>query len=516
MIRVNNPIMAGFYPDPSICRAGECYYMVHSTFAYFPGVPVFRSKNLVDWEQIGNVLDRDSQLPLAGCRLSAGIFAPTIRHSNGTFYMITTNISSGGNFIVTAEKPEGPWSEPYFLGPDAAGIDPSLFFDTDGTCYYIGQREKSGAKYYGDCEVWIQKLNLKTMKLEGEAVSVLDGFQKNAIWPEGPHLYHIDDYYYIIHAESGTAFHHSVMAARSHNIFGPYEYCPSNPIITHRHLGKDFPVTAVGHADLVDDGNGNWYMVMLACRPQEGHTLLGRETFLAKVVWEDGWPVVNPGVGHLEDVLEIPGDGDTVWSFAECRTYTFDQDVIPPEFLSLRNHRDKVMSLTDRPGYLRLYMREDTLKDLAEPAYLAIRQQHKECEVEAHFETCFGTEGGCAGLVLMQNNENHVRAEYFRENGKNGIRVIRCVKGNDEELCLTEGIEKEIIGLKVIVHGLSADICCQCDEEWKTLISDVDIRSLSTESSGGFVGCTIGMYASGNGKNTGGYADFASFTYKEG
>ena len=508
--------MAGFYPDPSICRVENKYYMVHSTFAYFPGVPVFQSEDLVNWKQIGNVLDRDSQLPLAGCRQSEGIFAPTIRYSQGVFYMITTNVSAGGNFIVTAEKPEGPWSEPYFLGSDAAGIDPSLFFDTDGTCYYIGQREKSGAKYYGDCEVWIQNLNVETMKLEGEAVSVLDGFQKNAIWPEGPHLYHIDDYYYIIHAESGTAFHHSVMAARSRNIFGPYEYCPSNPIITHRHLGKDFPVTAVGHADLVDDGHGNWYMVMLACRPQEGHTLLGRETFLAKVVWEDGWPVVNPGVGHLEDTLEIPGDGDATWYFSGCRTYTFDGEVIPPEFLSLRNHRDKVMSLSDRPGYLRLYMREDTLKDLAEPAYLAVREQHKECEVEVQFETHFGAEGGCAGLVLMQNNENHVRAEYFREDGKSGIRVIRCAKGTDEELCLTEDIEKEIMDLKVTVHGLVTDVSYKCDGQWRALVSDVDIRALSTESSGGFVGCTIGMYASGNGKDTGGYADFASFTYKEG
>ena len=513
MIKANNPIMAGFYPDPSICRVGEKYYMVHSTFAYFPGVPIFRSENLVSWEQIGNVLERDSQIPLTGCRQSQGIFAPTIRYSQGKFYMITTNTFAGGNFIVTAEAPEGPWSEPYFLGPDAAGIDPSLFFDADGTCYYIGQREKSGAKYYGDCEIWIQRLNLQTMKLEGEAVSVLDGFQKNAVWPEGPHLYRIDDYYYIIHAESGTAFHHSVMAARSHNVFGPYEYCPSNPIITHRHLGRDYPVNSVGHADLVDDGSGNWYMVMLACRPQEGHTLLGRETFLAKVVWEDGWPVVNPGVGRLEDTFEIPGNGETTGYFDGCRTYAFGGQEIPPEFLTLRNHRDKAMSLSACPGYLRLYMREDTLKDLVEPSYLAVRQQHTDYEVETRFAVCFGTEGGCAGVAMMQNNDNHVRVEYFREGGQNAVRVVRCARGVDEELCLTGDIEKEIIGLKVSVHGLLADFWYRCDGRWQDLVSDVDIRTMSTESAGGFLGCTVGMYASGNGKNTGGYADFESFTY---
>ena len=513
-MRVNNPIMAGFYPDPSICRAEDKYYMVHSTFAYFPGVPVFQSDNLVGWEQIGSVLDRDSQLPLAECGQSAGIFAPTIRYHEGTFYMITTNVSGGGNFIVTAKSPEGPWSEPYFLGPDAAGIDPSLFFDTDGTCYYIGQRERTGgSKYYGDCEVWIQKLNLDTMQLEGESVAVLDGFQKNAIWPEGPHLYHKDDYYYIIHAESGTAFHHSVMAARSHDLFGPYEYCKSNPIITHRHLGKDFPITCVGHADLVDDGDGNWYMVMLACRPQEGHTLLGRETFLAKVVWEDDWPVINPGVGYLEDSFEIPGSGLAARGFDRSRTYTFDVDKIPLEFLSLRNHRENVMSLSDRPGYLRLYMREASIKDLSEPAYLAVRQQHKDFEAETKFEIHFGTEGGCAGIVLMQNNENHVRAEYFRENDKSGIRVIRCFKGNDEELYLTEGIETQIMNLKISVHGLHADLSYECGDERVPLVADVDISTLSTESCGGFLGCTVGMYASGNGQDTGGYADFALFTY---
>lgn len=513
-MRVNNPIMAGFYPDPSICRVDDKYYMVHSTFAYFPGVPVFQSDNLVGWKQIGSVLDRDSQLPLEGCGQSAGIFAPTIRYHDGTFYMITTNVSAGGNFIVTAKSPEGPWSEPHFLGPDAAGIDPSLFFDTDGTCYYIGQRERTGgSKYYGDCEVWIQKLNLDTMKLEGESVAVLDGFQKNAIWPEGPHLYHKDDYYYIIHAESGTAFHHSVMVARSHDLFGPYEYCKSNPIITHRHLGKDFPITAVGHADLVDDGNGSWYMVMLACRPQEGHTLLGRETFLARVVWEDGWPVVSPGVGHLEDAFEIPGVGWTARYFDRSRMYTFDIDEMPLEFLSLRNHRENVMSLSDRPGYLRLYMREASLKDLSEPAYLAVRQQHKDYEVETKFEVHFGSEGGCAGIALMQNNENHVRAEYFSEGDINGIRVIRCVQGTDEELCRTEGIGTTTIDMKLSVHGLYADLTYMCGEDRQPLISDIDIRALSTESSGGFLGCTVGMYASGNGKDTGGYADFASFTY---
>lgn len=176
MITCKNPILSGFYPDPSICRVGEWFYLVTSTFAYFPGIPVFRSRNLAQWEQIGNILTRESQLPLQGCEHNEGIYAPTLRWHKGTFYLITTNISGGGNFIVTAKNPQGPWSESHFL-ENARGIDPSLFFDEDGTCYYIGQRENSrGGRYNGDCEIWIQKLDLQTFRLEGEAHPVLYGF----------------------------------------------------------------------------------------------------------------------------------------------------------------------------------------------------------------------------------------------------------------------------------------------------------------------------------------------------
>lgn len=518
MSKVINPIMPGFYPDPSICRAKEDYYMVNSTFAYFPGVPVFHSKDLVNWEQIGSVLDRDSQVPLEGARISQGIFAPSIRFFRGRFYMITTNVSAGGNFIVTAEKPEGPWSEPHYLGDKAPGIDPSLFFDEDGACYYIGQREKPvGCKYYGDTEIWIQKLNLQTLELEGELTPVLDGFQKNAVWPEGPHLYHIGEYYYILHAESGTAFHHCVVAARSKNVFGPYEYCPCNPILTHRHLGRNYPVTCVGHADLVDDARGNWYMVVLACRPREGHTMLGRETFLAKVTWEDGWPVVNAGAGRLEDAVEVPDGREVISRPWQKRVYTFEDNMLPPEFVSMRNHRERIASLEARPGFLRLYMREATLRELSEPAYLAVRWRHMSFEAQTCFQADFAGGDGLAGMALVQDHENHVRAEYFQENGTAGIRVVQCIRGADTCLSKTADACAGEMGMRFSVHGLSADLWYNIQEGWESgwrlLAENIDLRPMSTESAGGFVGCTVGMYASGNGQDAGGFADFERFIY---
>lgn len=511
---IKNPIMPGFFPDPSICRVGEIYYMVHSTFTYFPGIPIFESRDLVNWKQIGNVLDRDSQIPLTGKEFSEGIFAPTIRYYNNKFYVITTNTHDKGTFIVTASDPAGPWSEPYYLGEDVLGIDPSLFFDENGTCWYIGQRNKAESKYYGDCEIWIQRLNLQKMKLEGDSIAVLDGFQKNAVWPEGPHLYHKGDYYYILHAESGTAFHHSVMIARSRKIEGPYEYCKSNPILTHRHLGMHYPITSVGHGDLVEDGHGNWYMTVLACRPQKGYTLLGRETFLAKIAWEHDWPVVNPGIGRLEEFIELSGSG-TLVSSKSHRTYTFDTNTLPPEFLTLQNHRESMLSLTARPGYVRLFMKADTLKDRAEPAYLCIRQQHKNFELEATFQPYFGTEGGCAGIAMIQSNENHIRIECF-QNGKEDtkFRVIKAVNGIDKELGQLDNNGLDEITFKLSVKGLLADAWLKNKEQWVLLVHDIGLEELSAEIAGGFVGCTIGMYASGNGKENGGYADFKYFTYQ--
>ena len=372
MYYAKNPILPGFCPDPSICRVGEDYYLVVSSFSYFPGVPVFHSKDLAHWEQIGNVLERTSQLPLPQSGHSQGIYAPTIRYCDGTFYMITTNVSAGGNFIVTASDPAGPWSEPYWLGEEAQGIDPSLFFDDDGTCYYIGTRpNQKGVRYNGDWEIWVQQLDLSTMRLTGESKKVWKGAGHHVIWPEGPHLYKKGEYYYLMHAEGGTADNHAVAIARSRDIWGPYEGCPNNPILTHRHLGTEYPITAVGHGDLVADENDNWYMVMLGSRRCEGHVNTGRDTYLAKVTWENDWPVVNKGTGKLEERVELPGEAS--YLMPEGRSWHFYREELPTCFMTLRDRKD-AYRLMCAEGRLRLSTLSDCLTDCGTPAYVAVRQ----------------------------------------------------------------------------------------------------------------------------------------------
>lgn len=574
MNKIKNPILPGFYPDPSICRAGTDYYMVTSTFAYFPGIPIFYSCDLANWKQIGSVLTRDTQLPLQGCGHSEGIYAPTIRYHDGIFYVITTNISCGGNFIVAAEDPSGPWSDPIWLGERAKGIDPSLFFDEDGSCWYIGQRERTGGSaYFGDCEIWMQEIDLPELKRRlrsgqsevqkvttqaekqaynaetlflGDEIVLSYGFARKSIWSEGPHIYKKDGYYYLIHAEMGTEQAHSVVVARSRTLTGPYEYDRKNPILTHRHLGKHYPVTCVGHADLVDDPSGNWYLVALGCRPEQGYTLMGRETFLANVVWEDEWPVVNPGIGRLEEEVLLP---EALSEYTE-REYASDRN-----YLMLRNPEQRTAE--DRTdGSVRLYMKAVTLKDRANPAYLCVRQPARsfwtETEVVLHGhptaeqdrvlqetglmehapERCHLTETDCAGLAYVQSNEAHMRLECFRQEKELALRVVSCSGGTDQVLaqCSLGRAERKTqagaaasntqrVALRICVCGLKADFqwkncengSASVDNHWETILSGADLRHMSTECAGGFTGCTVGMYASGNGRLSDGYADFYGF-----
>jgi len=312
----HNPILPGCYPDPSICRVGEDYYLVTSTFEYFPGLPIFHSRDLVHWHQIGHVLDRASQLPLDEVRPSGGLYAPTIRFSNGTFYVINTLVdgkTKSGNFIVTARDPAGPWSEPDWLEA-AQGIDPSLFFEDNGKVWYVGTRLRANREYEGHTEIWLQELDLSSMQLVGEIYILWDGALKKAIWAEAPHIYKIHGLYYLMIAEGGTAHNHAVTIARSDKLSGPYEVNPRNPILTHRHLGLDYPIVGTGHADLVETQTGEWWLVCLAMRPYGGYFYnLGRETFLVPVRWEEGWPVVSPGIGRVELTYPAPNLPEHPW-----------------------------------------------------------------------------------------------------------------------------------------------------------------------------------------------------------
>lgn len=512
-----NPVLSGFYPDPSICRVGEDYYMVNSSFAYFPGIPVFHSRDLAHWEQIGNALDREEQLPLSGSEISRGIFAPTIRYHEGTYYIITTNVDHGGNFVITAQDPKGPWSVPHYLGDAAEGIDPSLFFDEDGKCYYVGTRPNpSGVRHNGDWEIWIEELDLHAMCLKGAGTAVWKGALKDCIWPEGPHLYKKDGWYYLMIAEGGTGPEHSISIARSRSLREWFCGCKRNPIFTHRNLGRDYPVIYAGHGDLVDDADGNWYVVMLASRPCEGHCSIGRETFLAKVEWEDGWPVINPGIGHLTEKTELPiGEYRLEKEVTHADFITFDQKKIDDRLLSLQRRDENTYSLTERKGFLRMYLKKQKLTEKTDAQYFGLRQKDYDFTFSACMEFDAERENEQAGIVCYQNHANHLSMRICGGKEKRKLQVIAHITENDTLLAEEEINAKGMLELYLKAAGQRAEFFVR-DEEGKVLklIKDVSLLPYSTEEAGGFVGCTLGVYASSNGEMSDRFADVAWISYE--
>ncbi len=509
-----NPILPGFYPDPSICRVGDDYYLVTSTFEYFPGLPIWHSRDLVHWRQIGHVLDRPAQLPLDGVRPSGGLYAPTIRFSQGVFYVINTLIDGqtrSGNFIVTATDPAGPWSEPHWLDP-APGFDPSLFFDDDGRVWYVGSVLAEEGHYKGHTNIWLQELDVRTMRLIGEPQVLWDGALKGAVWAEAPHLYKIQGRYYLMVAEGGTEHNHAVTMARSAAVTGPYEPNPRNPIMTHRHLGLNYPLVGTGHADLVDTPSGEWWMVLLAMRPYGGYFYnLGRETFLVPVRWEDGWPIVSPATGRVEFAYPAPDLPEYRFP-AEPACDHFEGPALALHWNFLRTPRDEFWSLSERPGYLRLRLRPERLSEPANPSWVGRRQQHIHFAARTALEFTPRSEQECAGLALVQNKDFYFLFVVSR-GAETVVRLIKRAYGQ-EELVAEQPAGAGRVYLKVEAHEQAYSFHVALEPaRWRPVAEAIDGRILSTPVAGGFVGTYLGLYASSNGLPSANSADFDWFEY---
>ncbi len=542
---IYNPILPGFHPDPSICRVGDDFYMVTSSFSFFPGVPIFHSRDLAHWEQLGYVLNRKEQLPCGYEMLSGGIFAPTIRYHEGVYYMITTNMSLGcKNFIVTAADPRGPWSEMHII-EGADGIDPSLFFDDDGNAYYTGTTrvDAADASYQA---IWGSRIDLKEMKLVGERKILWRGAMWNSYAPEGPHLYKKDGWYYLMIAEGGTEHMHAVTISRCDTVLGAYEGYQGNPILTHRHLGKMYPICNVGHADLVELPDGSWYMVMLASRLMDGyHKILGRETFIAPVTWEDGWPIVCPGDGKLSLTYPSP-KGLAEWKPEKGlpleTNEDFNGDSLGLEWNEIGNPADEPFyKIEDSCLKLKLLKNElvpwelDGLsanvferipmfgKGGSKVSFLGRRQQHMRFEAQARL--IFEPENDeRAGLAVIQNDANQLRIEIGRDDqGKTTAAVIST------KTTVREGkqyFEEKILGSVTVEPSKSIDIRMDGNYtkysfyistrsgEWIPAALDADGSFMGSETSGGFIGAYIGMFAYCDTEDKDKYASFDRFTYK--
>ncbi|MCU6798163.1 glycoside hydrolase family 43 protein [Paenibacillus sp. WQ 127069] len=512
-MQYTNPIVKGFYPDPSICRVNEDYYIVTSSFGYYPGVPIFHSKDLVNWKKIGYCLSRESQLPLFQShefpkRLvgKTGIYAPTLRYHNGRFYMVTTNQAHYRNFVVWAEKPEGPWSEPLVL--EWGGIDPSLLFDDDGKVYISGT-----SAGHGEPEgIYQAEIDLETGKLVSARKLIWEG--TGGPYPEGPHLYRIGNLYYLVIAEGGTEYGHMVTVARSNHPYGPFECCPHNPVLSHRNT--NLPVQATGHADLVQAHDGSWWAVCLGVRPTgyPYHHNLGRETFLVPVMWsEDGWPVFGDQ-GRIHLAMEAPSffHGYVEMPVRRDR-YDFDSGTLGNEWNSIRNSMEGICSLKDRPGWLALYGTEFGLDDLEAKAFVGRRQQDLICRVTTLMDFSPMKEGEEAGLTAFMNENSHYDIAVTGTNGKRLVMFRRRI-GSLWKIEREDEIVSDSIILSIRADETDYRFTYTLPGGEEIEIGKGGIFYLSTEVAGGYTGVYFGMYATGNGKDFQYPAYFDYFDYQ--
>ncbi len=517
--QIKNPIIPGFYPDPSICRVGGDYYIVNSSFHYWPGLPVFHSKDLINWKQIANAFDRPGQMDYDGYKPSRGIFAPTIRYHDGTFYIITTMVGAdayaGPNFIITAKNPAGQWSDPIIV-KGAPGIDPSLYFDDDGKIYYVGKRYATQENCLGlKREIWLQELDPGTFQLTGDSKALWSG--TGGIYPEGPHIYKINGTYYLMLAEGGTGYDHAETIARSENIWGPYKSNPRNPIITSRHLGREYPINNAGHADLVKTQNGQWYAVLLASE-QVGkghHHNKGRETYIVPVIWEDDWPVFSPGTGKVE--YSYPTPDLPVQDAVEFNALDdFDDETLPLYWNHILIPDKKDVSLSVKPGYLSLRTQSDTLGAVHAPSFAGRRQQHASFSVTTKMEFRPQENGEEAGIVATHNELCNYRFVIKRKQNKNVLQLIKSANRKGISVLKEIPFKGKEIFLKMNFNNQEIDFqYSESGKEWVNFYENADNTILTPAMAWGFVGTYIGVYASGNGKDNKNYAYFDWFEYEQ-
>jgi alpha-N-arabinofuranosidase len=509
MLNYRNPVVPGFYPDPSVIRVGEDYFMVNSTFEFFPGVPVLHSRDLVHWRTIGHCLTRKSQLNLDNCPCSRGIWAATIRHHNGIFYMITTIMNPAVNqvplrkFLVTATDPAGEWSDPIWI--DQPGIDPSLLFDEDGSVYLTSNGGAHGQKGINQ-----NLIDVRTGKLLNEDRVIWGG--TGGAYPEGPHLYKINGWYYLTIAEGGCQNGHVQTVARSRSPWGPFESYNSNPILTHRHRGGHV-IQGLGHCDWVQDTRGNWWSFCLGYRMNRQFFYhLGRETFLAPMSWtSDGWPIIgNNGTIELDMQADLPTPHP--WPTDPIRD-DFDKPSLGWQWNTLRNAPEGAWSLSESPDALTLHGNAATLNDIAAPAFVGRRQCHWDVTVRTQLDFSPMHDGEESGLTIFYQNEYHYEIAIVRASGNTRLIVRRRI-GDLSAVVSDQPAPSGPIILAIKADKLQYQMGYESGGRFVPLATG-STQHLSCEAAPvGFTGVYFAMYATGNGRPAATPARFDWFDYE--
>ena len=504
-----NPIVAGYYPDPSVTRVGKDYYLVNSSFAHFPGLPIFHSTDLVHWTQIGNAIDRPGQLDFSGRAISEAVFAPDISYHDGTFYIVNTCVQCRGNFVITATNPAGPWSDPIWLPFE--GIDPSLYWEGDRAYIVNNRAPAEPPRYDGHRAIWIQEYDWRAGKMVGESTQLINGgvdLSKKPVWIEGPHIFKKDGWYYLTAAEGGTSVNHSQVVLRSKQLRGPYVPFAGNPILTQRDLdpARPHPISAAGHAELIQTQNGDWWASFLATRPYaEDYYNIGRETFLLPVTWRDGWPIIldkGKTVPWAQKRPQLPASPTPTLPTSGDFGYTdeFDGQRLAMQWIGIRTPRTPFYSVAN--GRLSLNGGAALGDRNGVPAFVGRRQQHVVADVSTTLTFTPTANGARAGLAAIQNDYAYLFFGLTRIDGQPRIALYAREGRNTRDETAPETLiasaplaARGPVTLTIHARGGTMSFDYQADGRTATLKSDMDVRFLSTAKAGGFVGTVIGPYA---------------------
>jgi alpha-N-arabinofuranosidase len=527
-----NPILAGGYPDPSICRVGNEFIMVNSSFEYFPALPIHKSKDLVNWELAGHGLNRleqvSGQINLIDVQSNGGIHAPTIRFHNGKYHIITTNVyydeikqrATATNFIITSSKPEGPWSNPIII-KGAPGIDPDIFFDDDGRVWYTGNHQPLDPTFNGETEIWMQELDPNSFQLIGQRFFVWRG-ACGGVWAEGPHIYKKDGNYYLLIAEGGTSFNHSIMVAVSDTISGPYVSNERNPIFSSRHLSYDNWVHSTGHGDLVELEDGRWYVMMLGVRGDvKRKSNMGRETFIAPVSWEIEpydwkerkivWPVIAPQTG------KILKNNPMIFSETTPNKETYFVDNFNDTNLGLAWNRrrapmQKMIDLASNPGSLRLYTNHNKLQERKRANFTGIKQTESDFSFETKMTFSRTSDSDEAGIAIVQKDNNFLSLTL--KQSSDDIALELKLMNEIQTSIASKKIDynsKQPIQLKVESFNNKYHFYYALENQKFQLLAEAAANHLLSH---GYTGAHIGLYATSNGQMSTGYVDFDRVEYK--
>jgi len=531
MLKIKNPILKGFNPDPCICKCKDDYYIATSTFEWFPGVQIHHSKDLVHWELVAHPLNKVSQLNMLGVPDSGGVWAPCLSYSNGTFYLIytiahtTSQIKDVNNYLVTSTDICGEWSEPIYL--NSSGFDPSLFHDDDGRKWLINMKYDNRIGKNRFAGHLLQEYDEKSKRLVGPIFNIFKGTALG--YSESPHIYKRNGYYYLMVAEGGTGYNHAVTLARSKNLTGPYEVHPQNPILTSANSDMHKFLQKAGHASIVEGPNKEWFMVHLCARPlpDTDRCILGRETAIQKVEWhKDDWLYLCNTQSKLPSFeVDIYDKNETNSDIpALISKYDdFDNTSLDINFQSLRVPAENFMSLTERPGFLRLYGKESMGSKFTQ-SMIARRQQN----FIYHAETCLEfepeTTQQLAGLICYYNTGNYyyLRISTDEELGDKCIGILACINNylsesmSENDNILIPNADKIYLKVEVNYKELKFFFATNKDN-WQAIGKTYDASTLSDDAikgSSAFTGAFVGLTCqdlSGTNKP----ADFDYFSYIE-